>query len=104
MASIKNIVLSVQLTEDSAEFEVQTATPDFIAFDITRAKQKWPGFEDAPFLWSAFLGWHACRRLGLIPPGTTWESFAATVYNVSSDDSAAAAVDVDPTQPAPAIA
>jgi len=79
--------------------EVQTLTPDMIAFDMTRAKHKWPTMQEAPWVWMAFVAWHACRREGRIPPDLTWETWRDSTLDVTAitDDEDGDAV--DPTPP-----
>jgi hypothetical protein len=79
--------------------EVQTYTPDLIAYDRTRARHRWPELKDNMFGWMVFIGWHACRREGRIPSDLTYEQWEASILDVSSaiddDDDAPA----DPTRP-----
>lgn len=53
--------------------DVQIINPDRIKWDMTRSKQKWPSFEDAPFLGTTFLAWAAMKREGLYTD--TFENF-----------------------------
>jgi hypothetical protein len=79
--------------------EVQTLNPDLIAWDMTRARHKWPEVRDAPFKWLTFIAWAACRREGRIDRALTyeeWEASTLNVANLNDDDEAAA---VDPTPP-----
>lgn len=78
--------------------EVQTLNPDLIAWDMTRAKHKWPKTEDAPFKWLTFIAWHAARRSGAIPTDLTyeaWEGSTLTVVNLDGDEEGTT---VDPTR------
>lgn len=87
--------------------EVQTLNPDLIAWDMTRAKHRWPKVEDAPFKWLTFIAWHAARREGAIPTDLSyeaWESTTLAVTNLDADDEEApdgGGVVVDPTPPDP---
>lgn len=84
--------------------EVQTLNPDLIAWDMTRARHKWPEVKDAPFMWLTFLGWHACRREGRIPADLTWEVWKDTTLDVSTIDDDGEKGDagpVDPIRPGP---
>ena len=81
---------------DETEHTVQTITADAIRWDMTRAKHGWPATKEAPFMWMAFLAWHALRRTGAIDDAVTWEAFSGSVLNVT----AAGESDVDPTPPA----
>lgn len=66
---------------------VATGNPDLVAWDMTAAKHKWPGFRDAPFLWLTFLAWHASRRRGLLPEQyTAWEAFRGAAESVEGPD------------------
>lgn len=80
--------------------EVQTLNPDLIAWDMTRARHKWPDVREAPFLWLTFISWHACRREGRIPRELGYDDWAASTLNVANldgDDEEGGAV--DPTRP-----
>jgi hypothetical protein len=66
--------------------EVQTLSPDLIAFDMTRAKHRWPSISDAPMLWMSFIAWHACRREQRIPADLTWETWKGTTLDVTTAD------------------
>jgi hypothetical protein len=92
--------VSVVFENGRAPLEVQTDNRDLIAWDETRARHKWPKFEDAPFVWLTFLAWHAARRTGAIETGLTYEAWKGEVLQV-------AALDDDdengrPTEPGPA--
>lgn len=79
--------------------EFQTTNADLVLWDRTRAKHKWPTFQDAPFLWLTFLSWAAARRTGAIETDFTyerWESETLDVEALANDEST-----VDPTQPVP---
>lgn len=83
--------------------EVQTFTPDLIAYDMTRAKHRWPEVKDAPFKWMTFIGWHAARREGAIPAELTYEAWEASTLDVAAigDEDGAPVTPVDPTLPEP---
>jgi hypothetical protein len=85
--------------------EVQTLNPDLIAFDMTRARHKWPELKDAPFKWLTFIGWHAARREGAIPADLSYEAWEASTLEVTNltddDDTAGRGEAVDPTPPDP---
>lgn len=85
--------------------EVQTLNPDLIAWDMTRAKHRWPEVKDAPFKWLTFIAWHACRREGSIPRDLTYEEWEASTLNVANlnaeDDDANGVEPVDPTRVGP---
>jgi hypothetical protein len=83
--------------QDPAEY--QTTNADLVLWDRTRAKHKWPTFQEAPFLWLTFLSWAAARRTGDIDGDMTYEKWEAETLNVTAltdEDSA-----VDPTRPGP---
>jgi hypothetical protein len=80
--------------------EVQTLNPDLIAWDMTRARHKWPPVAEAPFKWLTFIAWAACRREGRIASDVTyeeWEASTLNVANLTDDDDDGAAV--PPTLP-----
>lgn len=86
--------------------EVQTLNPDLIAWDMTRAKHKWPTMQEAPLKWVTFVAWHACRREGRIPSDLRYEDWEASTLDVSSmaeaDDDSEEGPAVDPTHGAAA--
>lgn len=84
MASIKNMVLRVQFDADTEPVEVQTVQFDYVMWDITAHKQKWPGAAEGPFLWATYIGWQACRRLKLTD--AKWEDFQSTVFAVQPQE------------------
>lgn len=49
---------------DGDEKTVQPVNADLLRWDRTRNAKKWPGPDDAPFLWLTFLAWAALKRLG----------------------------------------
>lgn len=51
--------------EDGRSWDVLIVNRDFVAWDMTRAKKKWPASEEAPFLLNTFLAHAASRRAGL---------------------------------------
>jgi hypothetical protein len=64
--------------------DIQTLNPDLIAWDMTRAKHRWPEVKDAPFLWLTFISWHAARREGRIPADLTYDQWQASTLDVSN--------------------
>ena len=66
--------------------EVQTLNPDLIAYDMTRAKHRWPDMKEAPILWLSFIAWSACRREGRIASDVTWDEWKATTLDVGTAD------------------
>ena len=66
------------------DLEIQTTNADLVLWDRTRIKHKWPGFQDAPFLWLTFLSWAAARRTGAIEPEFRYEKWEAEVLDVSA--------------------
>jgi hypothetical protein len=66
--------------------ELQATNQDLLLWDKTRAKHRWPKFEDAPFIWMTFLAWSAARRTGVIPPETKYEAWEADVLEITSED------------------
>lgn len=91
------------IREDGAEaVEFQTTNADLVLWDRTRAKHKWPTFQEAPFLWLTFLSWAAARRTGAIPTDYGYERWEAEVIDVEAQTEESETV--DPTQPVPGYA
>lgn len=88
-------VLRVTLAGADAPVEVETANPDLVAWDLHRARNKWPSHDDAPMLWLTFVAWRAMRRLNLT--AVTWDDFS-TVHCLDVD--VVRTDDVDPTRTA----
>lgn len=76
--------LSVLRESDETPLELQTVNADLIRWDRTRFKHKWPGIEDAPFLWPTFISWSAARRSKVIGPDVTYEAWEADVLQVEA--------------------
>lgn len=87
------------IMNDGSHHEVQAANPDLIRWDLTKAKQRWPGVQEAPFLWMTFIAWAALRRESIVTD--TWEVFSDRCIQVSdvSDPSPDGDDAVRPTQP-----
>jgi hypothetical protein len=83
--------------EGTEPIEFQTNNADLVLWDRTRARHKWPTFQDAPFLWLTFLSWAAARRTGAIPSDFAYERWEAETLDVEAltDDAA----DALPTLP-----
>lgn len=93
---------------DGTDREVQCTNADMVRFDLTRSKQKWPGPQDAPFLWLTFIAWAALRRTGAIEQTVGYEAFADSTLEIENltDDESADDVDLDavgPTREVPAL-
>jgi len=84
-------------------YDVQTANPDLVRFDMTRGRMHWADAREIPFLWMTFVAWSAMKREHLIPDDMTWETFSESEclgiepLNVEPTQVGPA----DPTQPAP---
>lgn len=76
----------VRESEPDKTLEVQTTNADLVLWDRTRAKHKWPKFEDAPFLWLTFIAWAGARRSGLIPPDTAYEAWERDVLSADAGE------------------
>jgi hypothetical protein len=103
MGDIKLTSPRVRVRRDGVEpVEFQTTNADLVLWDRTRAKHKWPTFQEAPFLWLTFLSWAAARRTGAIESGFTYEKWEAETLDVEALTDEAESV--DPTQVAPGYA
>jgi hypothetical protein len=72
--------------EGHDELEVQADNRDLVLWDLTRAKHKWPKFDEAPFVWLTFISWAAARRQGAIPADVTYERWRDEVLEVTTAD------------------
>lgn len=70
--------------EGTEPVEFQTNNADLVLWDRTRAKHKWPKFDDAPFLWLTFLSWAAARRTGAIASDHTYERWESETVDVEA--------------------
>jgi hypothetical protein len=70
------------LRDGCEDLELQTTNPDFLAWDLTRARHKWPPIQDAQFLWLTFMAWAAARRTGAIETTYTFETWRDDVIEV----------------------
>jgi hypothetical protein len=89
------------IREGHDTLEIQTANPDLVLWDRTRIKHKWPGFQEAPFLWLTFIAWAAARRTGAIPMDLRYEAWEETVLQVvdtEQDDTTVSEIG-SPTRP-----
>jgi len=80
------LVKVVRQTDPDKTLEVQTTNADLVLWDRTRAKHKWPKFDDAPFLWLTFISWAGARRSGLITPDFTYEQWERDVLSADATD------------------
>lgn len=80
------LVRVVRMSEPDKELMVQTANPDLLLWDMTRAKHKWPSFEDAPTKWLTFISWAGARRDGLIGQDVTYEAWERDVLEALPPD------------------
>lgn len=89
---------------DGRALDVQTENPDMVFFDLERARKKWPGLQDAPFLWLSFLAYSKLKRSGElgtpVPPFDAWFLETVSVVNLDADGNPATESEsADPTQP-----
>jgi hypothetical protein len=61
-----NVLETLEGRVDLADerLHVSILNRDFVAWDMTRGKKKWPAAEEAPFLLNNFLAYTALRREG----------------------------------------
>lgn len=87
---------------DGEPYEVQAENPDLVAWDRARGRYKWPGFQDAPFLWITFVGWAASRRTGRTDLSfEEFESSTRQVENLTDEDEDTSPDLVSPILPDP---
>lgn len=95
MARLAAPLITYVLAEGDPERTVQPINADLLRWDRTRNAKKWPGPDDAPFLWLTFLAWAALKRQGDID--MSLEDFETQCLSVAAYGD----VTVDPTQPEP---
>lgn len=90
--------ITVHLEGRDEPLEVTTDNRDLVRWDLTRAKHKWPGMDEAPMLWATFVSWAAAKRTDNY--AGTWEEWSnRDAISVDFDEADLEAV--DPTRPAP---
>lgn len=104
MSTLQKQALQVHMA-DGRVLEVEAANPDYIRWELTAAKERWPIIETnaageaqvrAPILYMTFLAWAALTRTGQY--AGKWAEFSETdCESVTAGETA----DVDPTQPEP---
>lgn len=104
MSTLQRQALAVHMA-DGRVLEVEAANPDYIRWELTAAKERWPivsadaagqASVPAPILYMTFLAWAALTRTGQY--AGKWAEFSET------DCQAVVAAEehpVDPTQPEP---
>jgi hypothetical protein len=64
------------------QFEVLSATTDYVAYDDTAKRQRppWGAMSENVARWEAFIAWHALKRVGKYTG--SWDSFLDDAVNV----------------------
>ena len=67
------------------QFEVLSATTDYVAYDDTAKRQRpqWGGMTENVARWEAFIAWHALKRVGKY--SGSWDSFLDEAVNVDGE-------------------
>lgn len=100
MGDVKLSSPRVKVIRDGFDpLELQTTNADLVLWDRTRARHKWPSFQDAAFLWLTFISWAAARRTGAISTDYSYEKWEGDVIDVNAVEDKDG--DVDPTPLAP---
>jgi hypothetical protein len=72
---------------DGTTFVVRITNREFVAYDMTRAKRKWPPLSDAPFLGATFLAHRAALREGLTALSwDQWQEAVDALENLPEDE------------------
>jgi hypothetical protein len=95
------LVRVIRASEPDKELMIQTANPDLLLWDKTRAKHKWPKFDDAPTKWLTFISWAGARRNGLIGLDVTYEAWEADVLEALPPEDEKKDEDDDESAPFP---
>jgi hypothetical protein len=103
-STLRQLTLRAEMADGSHKI-ANVRNPDFIRWELTAAKERWPIVEvsptgdarvAAPMLLNTFLAWAALSRQG--DYAGKWDDFKNTdCMGVESVDE----TDVDPTQPEP---
>lgn len=84
------------------EYEVQTDNRDAVRWDMTRGRENWPAFTDAPMLWATFMAWSAMNRAGdYAGKFTEFNNCALEASPIRPPESDPAGDEVGPTREAP---
>jgi hypothetical protein len=94
--------LAVRVTlADGGTHDLRVVNPDRIRYDLTRQREKWPAFREAPFIGMTFLAWAALTRTAGRAVAGTWEEFSAErCVDVTDLTAAGGADDAHPSRPA----
>lgn len=76
MTNLERPVLQVDLS-DGTSHTVTILNASLVAWDRTRATQKWPTLEHAPTLWMTFITWHHLKAAGVV--SCTYEEYERDV-------------------------
>jgi hypothetical protein len=72
---------------DGSTFVVRITNREFIAWDMTAPKRKWPSLQDAPFLGATFLAHRAALREQLTTlTWDQWQDQVELLENIDDDD------------------
>ena len=89
---MQHFVFNIDMVDGTEHRDVVATIADQVLFSTTRAKHKWPSFQDDPLLFQNFLAFAALRRTGAFAGG--WDAFVAAALAVELLDQE----DVDPTE------
>lgn len=102
------VLLETPGSGEHTEYTVQTDNRDWVAFDLTRGRKKWPTTEESPTLWLNFMAHHAMAKRGGLD--LTFEEFLARAVKcfpvneedeeISVSEAAAGAVSAESFPPA----
>lgn len=72
---------------DGTSFEVRISNREFVAWDMTRPKRKWPPLDEAPFLGATFMSHRAALREGKTDLSwDAWQDQVEMLENVTADE------------------
>lgn len=74
----------VQMVGAAAPFRVRISNRDYLAYDLTAGRKKWPRADAAPFLARTFVCWSAAKRDGHFDGG--FETFQREADQIEEVD------------------
>lgn len=91
--------LEIWVDGEEEPIRVRADQRDMAAFELEYKVGTSTAIDDMQMVFFRFLGWHAARRTGKIPPDTKREEWLNTVIGVEPPDDDKGIALADPTKP-----